>query len=234
MLINFDTDHVIHLYFPAFAGGKFLTNTLSLSRHSIIADLRFAEQDLAYQTFDNNFYQFKLNSILTFLPSVEDRHNWRSYEFREWQLNGIDSKDYATKTVEQIKNHKFNPIIKKIIDSKRTFFFLSHYYDETVGFKQVWPNAKIITMVNWNKFIALAGSFKRSSGEDNLAHLDFLLDHSTTLPFPSLIFDVDHSIFSRDNFLRSIKLLYQALEWDDFQENLVGHYYDAYREIHGY
>jgi len=125
-------------------------------------------------------------------------------------------------------------MLTQAVESGRYHFFVSHYYNVTTGFKQVWPNAKIISLVNWTKFVKLAGTFKAPSNEDIDKHLDYLLDFPSTLPWPSLIYDMDHSIFSRENHLRSIQTLYGALGWDDFNADLVGQYYDEYRYVHRY
>jgi len=232
--MNFLTPNVILVYYPAFAGGKFIMNSLSLSKHCVIPDPKYALHDLAYTTFDSDYYQFKIESILSSLPPLTNLTDWRRYELREWQLAGITNNDYGNKTVESLRDHKFNPMLEQVVNSGRYHCFLSHFYNETIGFKQVWPNAKLISLVNWKKFVKLAGTFKAETSENVDKHLDYLLDFPSTLPCPSLIYDVDHSIFSRENHLFAIKTLYQALEWDDFNAELVGSYYDQYCHLHGF
>lgn len=232
--MNFNSPNVILVYYPAFAGGKFIINSLSLSRHCIIADPRFAEQDLAYSKFDDSFYKFKLDCVLKSLPSPDQIHNWRLYEFREWQFAGIMNNEYGSRSTADLKQHPFNPLLVRAVDSGRHHCFVSHYYDVTRGFKQVWTNAQIISLVNWNRFVKLAGKLKADSTDNIDAHLDYLLDHPSTLPWPALIYDVDHSIFSRENHLQAMQILYQALNWDDFDADLTGEYYDQYRWLHGF
>jgi hypothetical protein len=232
--MDFLSPNVILVYAPPFAGGKFIMNCLAMSRHCIISDSRFAEQDLNFTNHDATFYKFKLDSVLQSLPPADKINQWRLYEFQEWVFAGIKNDDYAHRTIEDLRSHKFNPILSKVLDSQRYHCFLSHYYNTTVGFQQVWPNTKIITLVNWQKFIKLAGTLKSLSNENIDNHLSHLLDHPSTLSWPSLIYDVDHSIFSQENHLRSIKTLYHALGWDDFQEDLIEQYYSEYRYLHGY
>jgi len=232
--MNFLTPNVILAYYPSFAGGKFVINCLSLSKYSVISDTKYAVQDMSYTIFDNSYYQFKLNSIMTTLPPPNKKTEWRTFEFRDWQLAGIDNDEYRRQSVEYLRNYKFTPMLEQVVESGKCHFFVSHYYDTTKGFKQVWPNARIISLVNWKNFVKLAGAFKASPSEDIDKQLDYLLDFPSTLPWPSLIYDVDHSIFSKENHLRSIKNLYIALGWDDFNEDLVGRYYDEYRYLHNF
>jgi len=232
--MNFSTPNVILAYYPSFAGGKFVINCLSLSKHCIISDPSYAAQDMAYTTFDESYYQFKIDSVLTSLPAMHNKTKWRVFEFQEWKFAGINNNDYGKQTVESLRAHNFNPLLKQAVDSGRHHCFVSHYYDVTTGFKNVWPGAKIISLVNWKKFVKLAGSFKASAGENVDMHLDYLLDFPSTLPWPSLIYDVDHSIFSRENHLRAIETLYTGLGWDDFNPELVGRYYDEYRYLHSF
>lgn len=232
--MNFQTPNIILTYFPAFAGGKFVINSLSLSRHCIIADPRYALQDLAYTQFDSDYYAFKIQSILSSLPPMENKTNWRFYEFKEWMFAGIDNNEYGKRSLESLRAHQFSSMLDQTINSGRYHCFLSHYHNVALGFKSVWSNAKIVSLVNWKKFIKIAGAFKLSPGEDIDRHLDYLLDFPSTLPWPSLIYDVDHNMFCRKNHLRSIQTLYQALGWDDFNSDLVGRYYDEYRYLHGF
>lgn len=234
ILMNFLTPNVILAYYPTFAGGKFVINCMSLSKYSVISDPRYAVQDMSYTTFDSSYYQFKLNSVMTTLPSPDKKTQWRDFEFREWQFAGIGNNEYGQQSVDYLRNYKFTSMLEQVVESGRYHFFVSHYYDVTKGFKQVWPNAKIISLVNWKNFVNLAGVFKMSPGEDLDKHLDYLLDFPSTLPWPSLIYDVDHNIFSKENHLRSIQNLYIALGWDDFNEDLVGKYYDEYRYLHNF
>jgi len=44
--------------------------------------------------------------------------------------------------------------------------------------------------------------------------------------------DVDNSYFNKDNFLKSMEVLYNWLECDDFNPNLIGRYYDEYWKLH--
>lgn len=232
--MNFLTPNVILTYYPSFAGGKFIINCLALSKYCIISDPRYASQDMLYTVFDNAYYRFKINAIMSSLPQEEDKTEWRSFEFREWQFAGINNNEYGERSVESLKSHKFTNMLEQAVNSGRYHCFVSHYYNVTIGFKQVWPNAKIVSLVNWTKFVKLAGAFKAPSSEDVDKHLDYLLDFPSTLPWPSLIYDVDHSIFSKENHLRAIETLYQSLGWDDFNPDLVGQYYDEYRYLHNF
>ena len=232
--MNFSTPNVILTYYPSFAGGKFIINCLALSRYCVISDPRYAKKDLSFTQFDDQYYKFKIDSILSSLPPIDEVSKWRAYELCEWKFAGIDNNDYGEKTTVQLRAHNFTPLLEQAVDSGRHHCFVSHYHNVTLGFKQVWPNAKIVSLVNWNKFIKIAGAFKATKQEDVDRHLDYLLDFPSTLPWPSLIYDVDHSIFSKENHLRSIKTLYHALGWDDFNEDLVGRYYDEYRYLHGF
>lgn len=229
---NFKSSKVILMYYPSFAGGKFVYNCLSLSRHCIITDPRFAMQDVSYKVFDNKFYQFKIDAVLSTLPPRHDLSRWRVYEFREFLVHGIDNHLYGELPVDELKSYEFNPILTPIIESDRYHGFVSHEHHVSLGFKSLWENAKVITLVNWNKFIRIAGAIKRSDSEDVELHLDYLRDFQTSLPFETFIFDVDNSMFNRNNCLRSIQSLYDGMGFDDFNPELIGRYYDEYMYLH--
>lgn len=234
MSIDLTSPNLILLYYPPFAGGKFVSNSLSLSRYCILPDIKFAPLDLGYTTFDNSYYEFKLNAVLSTLPPPDQVRNWRRYEFKEYMIHGLYNNDYGEYELNYFQNFKFTPLLENLLKSNRDHCFVSHYHNVALGFKSVWANCKIITLVNWFKFIKIAGTLKHSENEDIIKHLDYLIDHQTSLPHQSYIFDVDNSMFNRRNYLLSMKILYDGLGYDDHNPDLLSKYYDEYRFLHGF
>jgi hypothetical protein len=240
ILINFNTDKIIIVYFPRFAGGKFLINCLGMSRHAVLSNRRLAEAEfpefrsqfnprdlvdsLILTRLNLGYYQgFKLESVLDTLPKNKSlMHYWTSYEYGCQQLYGVPSKNYHQMSVSEFRNQSFNEIITTLSYSDKTFFLVTHNVKEIDIMKQVWPKARILKLRNFDKFQKLTSSLKNNRVTVT-ADLDTVCDWS---------FNVD-AYFSRDKFLHAISDLYQGLSFSDFPENQIMTFWKRYTELHG-
>ena len=157
MNTNFSSDLPIIVYFPSYAGGKFIMNCLSLSKHAVPQN-RKAILHLLDRPDD---YNFKLSAVLSTLPPKEKMSDWR----RDWEFGDADL--FQNNIYVLLKQWGKQPLpdtdefVKKILDKKLSFFITAH--GGGTGLKQltdVWPNARVIVLTNVSKFWKIASSLK--------------------------------------------------------------------------
>lgn len=262
-------DPFVILFFPRFAGGKFLSNCLALSKHCVPQDHDSAE----YLTARPDDYQYRLDRVLKTLPPDRiSMINWiPQFEFGDHNLYGDVFQDWE----DGVVNKNVNMITKKIIDSGLKTFLTTHGSESGVRqLYQTWPNSPIIKLINHRKFSGISWSLKSDcshsldsyagnyceSKYNQLAGPSWplwrefemrgfdprLCDDCTSdtqremLQFYNWqdidglfsVFDVDNSYFDRDNFLNAMESLYRWLEFDDFNPELVGTFWQAYMRLH--
>jgi hypothetical protein len=144
-MINFDSDKLVIVCFPAGGGGKFLVNALGLSDRCL-----FQNADLAEQQFHDKFTpQDKLNYLLVRLDSVSEK--WDDIDLHSPYLFGINAIEHVGQSRETVV---YNPIIEKITHINQHYFFIvAHDLDWTRACLGIWPNAKTILFENYEEFI---------------------------------------------------------------------------------
>jgi hypothetical protein len=156
------TNSFIVLFFPRFAGGKFLSNCLALSRHCVPQDLAAAN----YLVDHPNDYQYRLDCILKTLPAdQESMINWiPQYEFGDLNLYGKVINDWQA----GVANYDLNQVTKKIIESGLKTFITTHGSEQELrNLCAVWPNLSIVKLVNHSAFRKISWSLK-SDGTQRL------------------------------------------------------------------
>ena len=160
-MINFNSTNPVIIQFPRFAGGKFISNCLSLSKHAVPQDKTLAE----YLLFWADDYQFRFDNLIKTLPLPHDMINWIThYELGDTQLFGPTHLDWRN---GNLKNDSINDITIKLSNSNLKFFIVSHSgADEIYNLLKIWPKSKIIMLINHNKFSKLSATLK--SDTDNI------------------------------------------------------------------
>ena len=263
-MLNFKSDRAIILQFPRYAGGKFISNCLSLSRHAVPQHASLAE----YLLTNPMDYQYRFDKVIETLPPKYDMHNWISkYEFGDKQLFGDVQLDWQ----QGIASDSTIPFIEKLSQSSFCFFLVTHSHAEKL--LKVWPNAKLIILINWQKFYNMSKQLKLkdNTSQDNLGNYcqekyeilsgpdwpswrEFEQSGYNVKNFVSgcskhvikemfnfypeyqtdtiITFDVDNCIFDQHTFLSSVEQLYKKLNFDDFNPDLVGKFWQAYINLH--
>ena len=214
---------VIIFNFPAGAGGKMLQNCVSLSRHCVLTKLEYALWQLKYVgDFDPNFYQQKLGWVLETLPTKDEMIHWVGYELGETLLYGINFLEF----------NKHIPVpnkeIYKLADKKLWSTVTVHNFGAVEHYINYWPNIKYVSLIN-NKIFAKKSLFLKNP------NLKFDNDWENLGHTPSGIgfkFDIDNTIYDTNKFLDQVEKLYEYLEFDDFQRDLISAYYSKYIELH--
>lgn len=225
--------------FPAYAGGKFISNCLCLSRQFVPS----------FSNFDLNRItdiDYRLNTILKTIPNKDQMSNWLRYEFGE---HDRDSDFYKL-----VKRRKLRCI--------RT----SHGFD--IKLIEQWKPGDIVKLINYEKFRLLAYGLKKTNrsldDEDNQDRYNRLCgtlwptyDEFAAVGFDSRKLKVDDAvrsninqfyplgsisiqtnlfdqstIFDKQLFLKEMKNLYLVLGLDDFNEEATSIFYTRYATIH--
>ena len=197
-------------YFP-YSGGKFIANCLALSRHVLCNDYELAIKDLAFDQFDDVYYTFKFNSVLSSLDLDFMKHrNWR--EFGDFN----------------------NSLYPMAVLKNRCIVRVAHYNEELNRHQTNYPDLKVCKLVNYNKFNRLCYLLKKPDPESttHLTSLEYGYWINNSVE-PNITFDVDNSIDSLTVFLYEIKQLYDCFGLDDFNSVLLTKFYTQYLLCHG-
>ena len=157
------TDKMVIMAFPAFTGGKFIMNCLSLSRHCVPQSTQCARY-LVQQPTD---YDYRLRMVCSTLPPPSDMQNWRS----KWEFGDTDF--FQGSTAQRLDQWYHNQptevdsLLRHLIDLDRCFFMTSHGgWADVKSIIKVWPNSRIILLTNCAEFWSLAIRLKQSKNTD--------------------------------------------------------------------
>jgi hypothetical protein len=165
MNIDFFTDKIIIMNFPAFSGGKFIINCLALSKHATPQNTKITN----YLKDNPTDYNYRLSAVLSTLPPLEDIKNWR----QKWEFGDTD---FYNGSVENclhrwkqgiLSNNSVNQTLSALISKNICFFMTAHGgISEVENIISVWPNARIITLINSEKFWRTAINLKQNNITD--------------------------------------------------------------------
>lgn len=154
-MIDFVSTNPVIMSFPPFAGGKFISNCLSLSRHACPQDLEAA----CHLLFRADDYDFRLTKVLQSLPVPEEVRYWRRYEFGDTNLYGESFLSWIQQGQHVPGAHDY--VIGELSRSSMRFFIVDHCGPpQLTNLLAVWPNATIVRIINSEQFQALAVAVK--------------------------------------------------------------------------
>lgn len=145
--------------FPRFAGGKFISNCLSLSKFCCPQDSVSAEYLLGFP----DDYEYRLNSIMRTLPAKQsDMINWiEKYEFGDEQLYQNAFGHWK----KGIQCHT-NDLVNRLLKSNFKLFLTAHGGDIDVkNLLKAWPDAVIIKLINHTTFSKISQILKSSDNK---------------------------------------------------------------------
>lgn len=152
------TDRIVIVHFPAFSGGKFLMNCLSLSRHCVPQNTTAAR----YLIDHPDDYDYRLHSVCSTLPTPLDMQNWRE----KWEFG--DTEFYQGAVSEHLEawyENRPTPIddfLQSLIQNNLCFFMTSHGgWSNVKAIVKAWPHARIILLINSARFWSLAVKLKQ-------------------------------------------------------------------------
>ena len=152
-------DNFIIIAFPRYAGGKFISNCLSLSRFTCPQDTETAKYLLEH----SDDYDYRLNSVMRTLPPTRsDMIDWISkFEFGDFQMYGP--------AVNSWQNGNYKPhtdLVDKLITSGFRLFLTAHGGDTAVrNLLKIWPNSTIVKLINHVEFSNISRSLKSNDNK---------------------------------------------------------------------
>lgn len=214
---------VIIFNFPAGAGGKMLQNCVSISRHCVFTQLTFARWQIEYRgKFDNQYYNQKLQFALSTLPPKEEMRYWLSYELGENKLYDANF----------VQFQKYVPITSKIVHdlaaAKLWSTITVHNHESSLYYHSYWPTVLRVSLINNENFARKSLSLKLDATQYDT---DWNVLGKTP-PGLAFEFSIDDTIYDKDKFLSQVSKLYDYLEFEDFQSDLIEQYYSQYIQLH--
>jgi hypothetical protein len=147
-------ENFIIMSFPRFAGGKFISNCLSLSQYACPQDPVTAKYLLEHP----DDYNYRLSAVMqTLPPSRPEMIKWiEKYEFGDFQL--------YHKAFEQWTHGIFcepTDLTKRLLDKNFRLFLTAHGGDPLIrNLVKVWPNSVIVKLINHTKFSEISRKHK--------------------------------------------------------------------------
>jgi len=219
--INYNTDKAVIIHFPAFAGGKFISNCLSLSKYA-------CPQDPEAATYLCNYpddYVYRLKKVMQTIPTKNKMLQWRSgIEFGDIQLYGKGCKhwEYGYQTQD------INDTVQKLINSQLNFFITAHGDANTVStLLTVWPNAKVIVLYNFTDFVNIAVKLKTKSGNNDSGNAN-INKYNTVLSGPDWPswHELNQALFNVNNLDKKYDIVKNEINnfypWRDVTNPIVG------------
>jgi hypothetical protein len=215
-------DLCIAVYYPCSAGGKFIINSLGLSKHCVLHDADLAQWELE-QTDVNLLYNKKLEVILKTVPENAFDGNWQKYELgSSWikQKNSIQDPDPAD--------------LQKIINGSKHFCIVCHEFDQLQYILSRYPKTRVVKLTNYADWMILCKSKTRITDVDEkIIHWSFVDKNEIESPTVDwILVDIDDSMKSMTKMQKQIQMLYSKLGFDDFDESRWCQYYIKYAQSH--
>ena len=213
----------ILVYYPVAAGGKFIINSLGLSRHCVPHSIKYADWDIQQNNFNSAYYNTKLQQILETIPPINDYLAWQSYEL------GVGMQWYPT--------YRDPSPVKKIIDANRHFCIIVHDPENLkLRLLETGPVQHMVKLTNYIEWLKIS-KFKHPSVIDDItnkvAYWNYIdKQELNTLDFSYMLVDMDTNIFDQNAMANQIKNLYSKLQFDDFNFDLWRQYYNKYINFH--
>lgn len=140
-MINFSTTNIIIAYYPSQAGGKFLLNCLGLSNQVVLQDCSIAQAQLNGVTSSTDKFNLLINRIN---HSKNIKKIWNDLDLGCKTLFGTPS---------AFDPNLFHPVIDHLSQSSLLFPVVAHNLNTLISLSKIWPNAKILHLINEKKFI---------------------------------------------------------------------------------
>lgn len=137
---DFLTDRLVVVYYPLGAGGKFLINCLGLSDQCVFQHIDLVQQQLAGEFSTADKHEFLQDQ----LKNVDGL--WNDIDLGCRELFGLDQTVRNSEWWKPELSHyqPYNPELKKLIDSGKTFFATAHHSRGLEWLLKLWPNARVI------------------------------------------------------------------------------------------
>jgi len=214
---NINSTSVVIVCYPNWGGGKFLINCLGLSKDCYLQHIKCVQK----QRNDSLLPDNKLNLLLERLNQTQTK--WKDLELGCFQL------------FRDPHNEKFfYSLIDRISHEDKLFFLVAHSVHDVKVSVSIWPNSKKILLKNTNGFMNWRLGIPQDFDRHSVPGLsqDFTQEQQQEIidiVGEFLEWDVDW-YFDKKKCMTELQKLYANLGLVDFDEGLVGTFYDAYME----
>ncbi len=230
----------ISVFYPAYAGGKFISNCLTLSKRvALNPKKKLKNTNIEFLTSED--YNFKLNYILSTLPEKNLMNQWLDYELVNYnqecetyrKINSMGYKVcFISHSYSEILNNSYVINLKNFYKFQLIAYELKKTYRPLINkFSQERYNT--IKGTDWPNFkdFANLGFDTRQLNVNKKIKNEIEKYYSISTYNNVYHFDME-CIFDKNNFLLGIEKLYNFLQLDDFNKDLISIYYQSYAKLH--
>ena len=170
--INFDTDNLIVLAYPPFAGGRFVSFCLSLSHHALPINDRYTSALLNNNDIVEE-YKLRDQISMNMMPTKEFMVAWQRHELSEVKYDFVSSRSITGVP----DNKELNDYISMVTNSGKKFFMVAHGLMPAITYcRNTWKNAQGLFLINYHKIqeisidrkSKLSDSFQKSIGTSTI------------------------------------------------------------------
>ena len=214
-------DLCIVVYYPPSAGGKFIINSLGLSKNCVLHSTRLAQWELE-QTDVDLLYEKKLENILKTVPENAFDGTWQKYELKVGDSWFPDEDGTIT------------PGLQKIISSSKHFCFIYHNFNELQSILSMYPKTRVVKPTNYIDWMIYCRTKTRITDVDEKRiHWSFVdKNEVASNAIDWILIDIDNSMRSMTLMQQQIEMLYNKLGFDDFNQSRWRQYYTKYAQSH--
>lgn len=214
-------NNFIILNFPKFAGGKFISNCLSLSRYCCPQDPTTAEY-LLENPLD---YEYRFRAIMSTLPPTREKMiNWISqYEFGDHRLYG----SCVTQWQHGI-NQKPTELVKSLLTANFKLFLTAHGGDTLVrNLLKIWPQSTVIKLINHTKFSTISQKLKSNDSTSldeyagNYSKAKYALLSGPSWPTWEEFESVGYDIYQLPNYHNNADEISTFYNWKDINNRSI-------------
>lgn len=264
-LLSFESTNPIIVFYPSFAGGKFIGNCLALSKNVLPM-----KKDCALYLIDNpTDYSYRLQCVMQTIPSKDKMNQWRNgIEFGDTEFYG---KDFLIRWLSGKLTDEH--ILHNLLKTEFNFLITEHGDGHNLAqVAETLQNCTILILYNYQDFYKISvdlkggdtnadylGNYRKEKYENVLAgpswpswdefnkalfNVQFLSKDYDCVKqeidtfygggnIKNKIVGFDMStVFDQQLFLKEMRLLYNAMGYYDFNQDLMQNFWRSYIKLH--
>jgi hypothetical protein len=217
------SDLTLILYYPVCAGGKFIINSLGLSKYCTLHDYGLAKWDCDQTAHDQLYYQTKLSHVLATVPINKNSGDWINYEMGN--------------TRQLLTPGQFQIAAADITKRQQYFCIIAHSREDLEEIKNITHSKNIIKLTNFSKWMRVS-SFKHQETANDIDNKVVASEYTDQKEINNEdwwhIVDIDQGVGNKLIMQQQIEDLYTKLKWDDFDTTVWSQYYQQYIQSHNW
>lgn len=225
-MIDYTQSHnIVVLYYPPYAGGKFITNCLGFNERCCPSIQIDKDHNSEFRSVEY-YLQNKIPSLFKTIPPDQDAcKRWIEYEVSCGDFWG-DNAERLTLDPATINDKIFAPS-KTILDTNYGFLVTHHeeVYSRTC---KTFLNAKTLKLVNYQRFITRALEIKTDPSQYSVYMQYAVRIKPVNADFA---FNMD-TIFAWDDFYKELIRCCRWLEIEPLFDSRLKEFYQLYIDLH--